>query len=147
MEKDELIERINKATNILDKLRADLINEDREKKKSCKKTYKTKDLAKECDIEFKTDLEEQPQQKDFKDLNTLNKEIEIKHLLGRYSCFAECEKDTEFIEDLLKILDLNNINLKELDSALERIKYANDKQPKNDIKKYTFSCLYNIKRA
>ena len=35
--------------------------------------------------------------KDFKDLNTVNKQLEVKRLLKRYNCYEEVAEDIDFI--------------------------------------------------
>ena len=151
MEKAKIIEQLNKAENIIDKLRADLLNEDNDSKKKKKKSNSitTKELASLVDLDgtLKEPIADEVQKKDFKELNSINQQLEVKRLLERYSCFNELEDKSLFIDDLIKIISNNNISVEQLDATLERVKYANDKQPKADIKKYTYSCLYNINRA
>lgn len=83
-------------------------------------------------------------EKDFKDLNTVNKQLEIKRLLKRYNCYEEVSEDIDFINDLIKVINDKNISIKKFDNTLETIKYANDKSHKNNIKSYTFACLHKL---
>lgn len=144
MENEKIIEKLNTAANILDSLRNSLLKEEKKSNKS--KTSKTlKDLAADIkDLDVGTT--EEPTTKKPKDISDLNKQLQIKHLLQKYSCFNEVANEREFLEDIAKIIVNNDISFESLDSALERIKYANDKQHKEDIKKYTYSCLYNINK-
>ena len=146
MEKERIIEQLNKAENIIDKLRADLLNEEIKTKKSNSKTLK--ELAKECTLDDTNEVEEKPTaKKPFRDLNELNKQLEIKHLLQKYSCFNEVANEREFLEDIEKIIERNSISLDKLDGVLERIKYANDKNTIRDIKNYTYSCLHKMSKS
>ena len=131
MNTERVIEKVNQACNILDSLRAELINDSKAPKSKKNKTAEkvtdalngiTKDLA---------------------EMGELNRELTIKQLLEKYGQPA----DDEHIESINKIVTDNGITLKQLDSCLERVKYANDKEPKNDIKKYTYSCLYKESKA
>lgn len=83
-------------------------------------------------------------EKDFKDLNTVNKQLEVKRLLKRYNCYEEVSEDIDFINDLIKVINDKNISIKKLDNTLETIKYSNDKSHKNNIKSYTFACLHKL---
>lgn len=83
-------------------------------------------------------------EKDFKDLNTVNKQLEVKRLLKRYNCYEEVSEDIDFINDLIKVINDKNISIKKFDNTLETIKYSNDKSHKNNIKSYTFACLHKL---
>ena len=122
MEQNDIIEQINTACNILDNLRARLINESRSTKKK-----KTKKITEEIT-------------KPLTDMGELNQGLTIKQCLERYGQ----PTDDEHIQSINNIINKNGISLEQLDSCLERVKYANDKAPKNDIKKYTYSCLHKI---
>ena len=126
MDKERLLDRINTAANILDGIRAELINEDSQPKKS-----KAKGLAKKLTEEITKPLEE---------MSALNQELTVKQCLERYGQ----PTDDEHVESVNRIVSSNGITLEQLDSCLERVKYANDKDPKNDIRKYTYSCLYKV---
>ena len=128
MDKDRLLEKINTACNILDSVRAELINEDRKTKKGNKKA---KGIAKTLAEEIKKPLEE---------MSELNKGLTVKQCLEKYGQ----PTDDDHIESIKRIVSNNDITPEQLDSCLERVKYANDKDPKNDIRKYTYSCLYKV---
>lgn len=127
METEKVLEKLNTALNILDSLRAEIIKEDSKEKKARKKTA---DPVKEVT-------------KPLKDMGDLNQQLTIKQTLEKYSM----PTDEEHIESIQNIVTSNGISLEKLDSCLERVKYANDKDPKNDIRKYTYSCLYKEGRA
>ena len=123
METSEILEKINTCANILDKLRADLINQERNTKQTQKKTKaKGKEAAKILE-----------------DMNSLNQTLTVKASLEKFSL----PTDQEFTEDVSKFVVEKGMSLQKLEGILERVKYANDKSPKNDIKKYVFSCLHN----
>lgn len=82
--------------------------------------------------------------KDFKDLNTVNKQLEVKRLLKRYNCYEDVSEDIDFINDLIKLIVDKDISIKKFDNTLETIKYSNDKSHKNNIKSYTFACLHKL---
>lgn len=82
--------------------------------------------------------------KDFKDLNTINKQLEVKRLLKRYNCYEDVSEDIEFINDLIKLIVDKDISIKKFDNTLETIKYSNDKSHKTNIKSYTFACLHKL---
>lgn len=128
-ERERIIEVLNKVLNPLDKLRSDLINEGRAQSKAEKKKD-TKKLAEEIS-------------KPLADMGELNRELTVKQSLERYGQ----PTDDDHIASVLKIVDNNGITLEELESCLERVKYANDKDPKNDLKKYTYSCLYKLVKS
>ena len=132
MNTERVIEKINTACNILDSLRAELINDSKapKGKKEKQPAEKVADALKGIT-------------KELADMGELNKELTIKQILEKYGQPTE----DDHIESINRIVTDNGITLKELDSCLERVKYANDKDPKNDIKKYTYSCLYKIKKA
>jgi len=123
METDRVIEKLNTALNILDSLRAEIIKDSSQEQKRAKskKTDPVKEITKEL-----------------ADMGELNQQITIKQILEKYSQPA----DDEHIESIQKIINSKGLTLKQLDGCIERVKYANDKDPKNDIKKYTYSCLY-----
>ena len=130
LEREQIIETLNKALNTLDKLRSDLINEGRKEEKATKKKRTTGKITEEVT-------------KPLEEMGDLNRELTIKQCLERYGQ----PTDDDHIASVKKIVDGNGITLEQLDSCLERVKYANDKDPKNDIKKYTYSCLYKVGRA
>ncbi len=82
--------------------------------------------------------------KDFKDLNTINKQLEVKRLLKRYNCYDDVAEDIDFINDLIKLIVDKDISIKKFDNTLETIKYSNDKSHKTNIKSYTFACLHKL---
>lgn len=127
MNTERVIEKLNTACNILDSLRAEIINET--------KAPKTK--KKKSDAEKVTDALNGIT-KELSEMGELNRELTIKQTLEKYGQ----PTDDDHIESIVKIVSDNGITLKQLDSCLERVKTANDKDPKNDIKKYTYSCLY-----
>ena len=51
--------------------------------------------------------------------------------------------DDLFIQDVYKVCYKNNIYLDLLESVLQNVRRADNKSPKDDIKKYIFTCLYN----
>ena len=120
METDRVIEKLNTALNILDSLRLEIMKEDTKQKKT-KKADPVKEVTKPLN-----------------EMGELNQQITIKQILEKYDQPA----DDGHIESIQKIINSNGISLEKLDSCIERVKYANDKEPKNDIKKYTYSCLY-----
>lgn len=122
MTNEKLLEELNKIANITDKLIASVIAEDKTLKKN-KKKVKTDPKA---------------------DVITTEETIALVHNNLIKCCFPT---DKEFIEDVSKVVTTNNISVEDLEKCLERVKIANDKEPKNDIKKYIFSCLYKIDRA
>ena len=130
-EREYIIEVLNKALNPLDKLRADLINEGKAEKKAGKK--KSKKTVTAITEEITKPLAE---------MGELNRELTIKQSLERYGQ----PTDSDHVTSVLKIVDDYGITLMQLECCLERVKYANDKDPKNDLKKYTYSCLYKIKK-
>lgn len=117
MTNEKLLEELNKIYNITDRLIAKVINEDKALKKNNKKN-KADVIANETKAVVEENL--------------------IKNNLPT---------DKEFIEDVSKVITNNNISANEIAECLKRVKTANDKEPKNDIKKYIFSCLYKINRA
>ena len=123
MENEKLLEKINTACNILDSLRAELINEDRGIKKAGKKKKEdvTKTLAEEGELE---------------------QEFLIKQTLEQYSQ----PTDDEHVENVSKIIKSNNITLEQLARCLQRVNTANAKTPIRDIKKYTYGSLHAINR-
>ena len=129
MNTDRIIEKLNAACNILDSLRAEIINETKAPKGK-KKTEKVKDTINEIT-------------KELSDMGELNRELTIKQVLEKY----DQPTDDEHIANINRIVEKTGITLKELDSCIERVKTANDKEPKNDIYKYTYSCLYKIKQG
>ena len=120
METERVLEKLNTALNILDGLRAEIIRADSKQKKE-KKADPVKEVTKPLN-----------------EMGDLNQQITIKQILEKYGQ----PTDDEHIESVQRIINSNNITLEKLDSCIERVKYANDKDPKNDIKKYTYSCLY-----
>ena len=127
MNTDRVIEKLNTACNILDSLRAEIINE----------TKAPKAKKKKGDAEKVTDALNGIT-KELSEMGELNRELTIKQTLEKYGQ----PTDDDHIESIVRIVNDNGITLKQLDSCLERVKIANDKDPKNDIKKYTYSCLY-----
>lgn len=121
-ERERIIEILNKVLNPLDKLRSDLINEGRAQGKTGKKK-KTKKLAEDVS----------------KPLEEMS-ELTVKQCLEKYGQ----PTDDDHVESVKRIVSNNDITAEQLDSCLERVKYANDKDPKNDIRKYTYSCLYKM---
>lgn len=117
MENDRLIEKINTALNILEGVRAEIIKADGKEKKKARKN---------------SQVESDPQQ-----------QKEIKRVLEKYGQ----PTDEEHIASVQKIVSTNDITLEQLDACLERVKYANDKDPKNNIKAYTYSCLHKINKS
>lgn len=122
MTNEKLLEELNKIANITDRLISKVINEDKALKKSNKKA--------KAEVKADVVIEEE----------TI-KRIE-QNLI--YNGFPT---DKDFIEDVSKVVTANNISLDDLEKCLSRVKKANEKEPKNDIKKYIFSCLYKIDRA
>ena len=123
METSEILEKINTCANILDKLRADLINQERNTKRTQKKTKAKGEEAAQI----------------LEDMNSLNQTLTVRASLEKFSL----PTDQDFTEDVSKFVVEKGMTLQKLESVLERVKYANDKSPKNDIKKYVFSCLHN----
>lgn len=155
MDKETMLKNVNNALNDLDKVynllskvSKELSKEDKKDASKQSTSFTLKELASSVvDLDGTTReplAKEEKQNKDFKELNSINQKLEIKHCLEHYSCFNELEDKDEFINDIIKIMSNNNISIKQLDSTLERIKYANDRQQKEDIKKYTYSCLYKV---
>ena len=122
MTNEKLLDELNKIANITDRLIASVINEDKALKKS-KKTSKA-DVKKDVVITDETIAN-------------------VHDNLIKYSFPI----DKDFIEDVSKVVTTNNISVDDLAKCLERVKTANEKEPKNDIKKYIFSCLYKINRV
>jgi len=124
MDKDKIVQRLNKIENLIDSLRVDLLDEDLKKKS---KFYKN--LNKES-------------KNDSKEITVSKEEIkEYSELAAKYSL----PEEEEFINDIVKIVKYNNISLDKLEQVFSNIKRANEKQPKDDIQKYTFSCLHRIR--
>lgn len=125
MEENSILEKLNTALNILESARLEVIKAETKEKKTSKK--KTKKLSEEIS-------------KPLNEMGELNRELTVKQCLERYGQ----PTDDEHVESVNRIITGNGITLEQLDSCLERVKYANDKDPKNDIKKYTYSCLYKV---
>jgi len=121
MEHEQMIDKINTALNILEGVRLALLKEQKPEKKKKPAADPVKDSK-----------------KDLADMGELNRQLTIKQILEKYGQPA----DDDHVESIYKIVNKNGITIKELDSCIERVKTANDKEPKNDIKKYTYSCLY-----
>ena len=120
MEKQEIIRTLQRNVNELDKLLTKLLNEDLEEKRKSKKEVKQESILDEA---------EQETIKSIKELLVIN----------------DLPSNKEFIKDIYKICYRNNIYKEKLEEVLKAVKRANDKSPKDDIKKYIFTCLYNIK--
>ena len=125
MEENSILEKLNTALNILESARLEVIKAETKEKKTSKK--KTKKLSEEIS-------------KPLNEMGELNRELTVKQCLERYGQ----PTDDEHVESVNRIITGNGITLEQLDSCLERVKYANDKDPKNDIRKYTYSCLYKV---
>lgn len=118
MNKQEIINTIDKSIKDLDNLKNMLLKEDITEKK--KKPKRKEHVLNEGETEVKED---------------------IKKSLILYSL----PNNDEFIEDIYKICFRNSIFRDDLKKILEAVKRANDKSPKDDIKKYLFTCLYNAR--
>lgn len=123
MTNEKLLEELNKIANVTDRLISNIINEDKTLKKS-KKKVKADPKA---------------------DVNAITEETQ--NIVENYLIKCCFPSDKEFIADVSKVITFNNISVDDLEKCLDRVKTANDKEPKNDIKKYIFSCLYKINRA
>lgn len=128
MENDRLIEKVNTALNILESVRAELLKGDKGGKKAKKNT--ASDPLKDTE-------------KGLNEMGDLNQQITIKRTLEKYGQ----PTDDDHIASVQKIINSNGLTLEQLDSCLERVKYANDKEPKNNIKAYTYSCLYKVAKS
>lgn len=120
MEKQEIIKVIEKSVNELDALRVKLLNEDlpyTKKKKTSKKEI------------VKDELEQET-------LTIIKNALVLNNL----------PNDNDFIEDIYKVCYRNNIYKDTLEEVLKAVRKADDKSPKNDIKKYIFTCLYNVNK-
>lgn len=121
MEKQEVIKVLQKNVNELDRLLTKLLNEDLEKKRKSKKEVRQESLLDEA---------EQETLKGIKELLVIN----------------NLPSNDEFLKDVYKICYRNNIYKEQLEEVLRAVKRANDKSPKDDIKKYVFTCLYNVNK-
>ena len=122
MNNERMLEKMNTALNILDSVRLELIKEDTET------TKKKKEKVKKADAEK------------LKETGELAREYNIKKVLEKY----HQPTDDEHVESICKIVENNNISKEQLDACIERVFKANIKEPKKNIKKYTYSCLYKI---
>lgn len=123
MEKQEIIKTLQKNVNDLDKLLTKLLNEDLEEKRKVKAIAETKQ-------ESILDVAEEETLKSIKELLVIN----------------DLPSNDEFLKDVYKICYKNNIYKQKLEEVLTAVKKANDKSPKDDIKKYVFTCLYNVNK-
>ena len=131
METEKLLERINRICNEADRLRADIMNESKPQKKHRKKDQIQQNDTTDAAI------------KEFADMGELNQTLTVKQLLEQYGQ----PSDTEHVESVHKIVTSNGITRQQLEDCLQRIQTANDKEPKNSIQKYTYSCLHKINRS
>lgn len=129
MENDRIIEKINTALNILEGVRTEILKADSQERKKAKKS-KGADPLKEVE-------------KPLEVMSDLNQQLTIKQTLEKYGQ----PSDGEYVESIQKIITGNAITLEQLDACLDRVKWANDKEPKNNIKAYTFSCLHKINKS
>ena len=127
MKKNEIIEKINIACNILDSLRADLINESAptgKKKKKQKKVSEeiTKPLA---------------------EMGELNRELTVKQIVERYQ---EQPQDDDHIQSVCNIVSKKGITTEQLEGCLDRIREHATKHEVQDIRKFTYKCLHNMNK-
>lgn len=128
MDETRLLEKINKACNILDSLRAEIINGSKPARKG-KKNKKT------VSEEITKPLEE---------MGELNRELTVKQCLERY---GQPTDDDDHIQSVCNIVVKNGITLDQLEGALIRIKEQADHDKVKDIKTYTYGTLHRINRA
>ena len=122
MTNEKLLEELNKIANITDRLITKVINESKGTGKSKSKSAAARTTE-------------------------VNVSEETKAIVHDSLIKNSFPVDSEFMEDIGKIVAANSISADDLTKCLERVKAANDKEPKNDIKKYIYSCLYKINRA
>lgn len=140
-ETSEFLENLHRIRKEINRIKCELFNVEgsydfvkKEPQSSGKRSVTLKELVKDVELE-----EVKEETKPVKSLAQ-----NVAELLERYSCYMDLTDKEEFINDIVVVLEKDGINLKQLDSTLERIKYANDKRQIADIKKYTFGCLHNL---
>lgn len=79
---------------------------------------------------------------------------------GDVNCLIACVPDkwqlseqyeptssSEHVGSVHSIVDAKGIARQQLEECLQQIRATNGKEPKNDIRKYTYSCLHKVNRS
>lgn len=134
MEQETLRNRLNKIysdqeklLNAVDRLIADIVNEDAPKKK--KKTRKK--VSEEIS-------------KPLADMGELNRELTVTQILERH---PEQPKDDDHIQSVVKCVNMHNITAEQLEDALDRVKRYQETKGIDDIRRFTYRCLHNMNKG
>lgn len=127
MEKEQLINRLNEIYNKVDRLIADLINEDTPKKEKKRQKKVSEEIH-----------------KPLAEMGELNRELTVTQILERH---PEQPKDDSHIQSVINCVRMHNATAEQLEDALDRIKQQNDKGKVNDIRTYTYKTLHKINTA